>query len=232
MLTAASTVISHTTSRSGKQPSVAAPKPGTRSQLPGCDGERVSWRRCRRGWRLRAGRPGAGQSGQVAAADGELADAAAGADRGAPQQPQRAAGSDGGAGNHSRCGVDGEQKLAGGLISAQHGAIWRSANGEPVTGDSGPSGESVNAAPDLPCFRDPRRFSFRLPGADGHPHRPAWHQLHLLSLIVSMEIRGGLLPCGPRRRTNQRTRSGTRAKSRCALSSCTPSRQIVPRAFR
>jgi hypothetical protein len=40
-----------------------------------------------------------------------------------------------------------------GLISAQHGAIWRSANGGPVTGDSVPSGESVNAAPDLPCFR-------------------------------------------------------------------------------
>ncbi len=31
------------------------------------------------------------------------------------------------------------------LISTQHGAIWSSANGEPVTGESVPFGESVNA---------------------------------------------------------------------------------------
>src|SRR5438034_3194374 len=31
------------------------------------------------------------------------------------------------------------------VISTQHGAIWPSANGEPATGDSVPSAESVNA---------------------------------------------------------------------------------------
>ena len=43
----------------------------------------------------------------------------------------------------------------------------RPANGEPVTGDSVPSGKSVNAAPDLPCFRTrgASRSAFLAPAA-------------------------------------------------------------------